>query len=242
MEHIKSYSDFINENLSEEINEGWKTWVASILAGLSLATSTPSFSSNVNTPDGGNKVQVPSESNVYKGTVSVTNPDMGMAQKLAKSAARREVLNKVGSSSAVLSTKEMNVKMTRNTKTGEYTATVEYTMAVADANTKQIEETKPSTNTNTHTFKSDVAKQKLTNILNKWEQENSNVRYVLLGGQGSLNTAAIESILHRFIDNKIKNGSTEIVISTMEKGEAENISNPSVKFTVEGSPVWFIIQ
>ena len=43
MEHIKSYSQFVN------VDEGVKTWVATALTALSLATSSPSIAASSDT-------------------------------------------------------------------------------------------------------------------------------------------------------------------------------------------------
>lgn len=81
MEHIRSYTDF-------NVDEGLKTWIASVLAALSLAVNTPSFAtpSEMST----NKMEI------SKDTTMSANDIKNFITKTSLNYNNFQLLNKIG--------------------------------------------------------------------------------------------------------------------------------------------------
>jgi len=225
----------IEDKELEKIDEGWRTWVTGALASLSLLTSTPSFSANANTTDGGgswggNRVQVPSESNVYKGTSDGTSVDISMAEKLAMSNAKRDVIRKIGGdnsvSTASLSVVESKIISQKKNSDGTVTVTIEYRIKVNDSKTKQISKS------STRTLSGDKVKDIMSKIIDRYHSKNPGVKYTMMHNRGEFNGGAVESIIEMFINRQVRKGVEKFNVTMTDTDEAGQVRGDAIIFSV----------
>ena len=232
MEHIKSYSQFINENINdvEQIDEGVKTWVATALAALSLATTTPTLAANkASTGDDTNKIEaLANKSNEYTGTAIGMSANQNIALSKALLNARQEVLKKIGGTTATMSTRYTNYKLI------DGGVQIDYVITVGNSNTKQIEQT-PTQQKKDHIKSTDDTKSFITNISKKFDS------FKLLNGEGSINGAALENIVHRYIDTQTKGGISKFNIRLMSTDEANQIEGGIKWSLADDGQSWAVI-
>lgn len=231
MEHIKSYSQFVKENINsleeEHVDEGIKTWVATALAALSLATSTPTFAAN-KTVDDPNKTEVTTnKSNVYTGKATGMGENIDVAIRNAKRDAQEQVIKQLGGGGENTRTSTQMSISYNNLETIKGGVTIDYTITVHKSNVKPIEQEQQK-QTKSHIKTAQDAKT----FVNRLTQKFGDDGFQLMGGQGNINGAALENIVGRFIDNHTSKGVNNFNIVLTTTDEASKAGSDSVKWSL----------